>query len=112
MDEENKILRQDLKKEIFPKGCLVYAIDYSTDKYEIYKIGMTENMSKRKEVYNSHTLDKKSVAFYLETKCPRSLEWCVRGLLYDYRYQDKRDYYICSLKKIKLAFNACTSGSN
>lgn len=111
VEEENKILKQNLKKELFPKGGLVYAIDYSTKENEIYKIGMTENMIKRKEVYNSHTLDKKPVAFYLETKCPRSLEWCIRGLLYDYRYQDKRDYYVCSLKKIKLAFKACTSGS-
>lgn len=40
VDKENNKLKRDLKKEIFPKGGLVYAIVYSTDKKEAYKIGM------------------------------------------------------------------------
>lgn len=111
VDEENIRLKRDLKKEIFPKGGLVYAIDYSTNKKEAYKIGMTEDMNKRKEIYNSHTINKQPVAFYTETKCPRSLEWCIRGLLYDFRYKNRKDFYVCSLKRVKLAFKSCTCGS-
>lgn len=66
-------------------------------------------MNKRKEIYNSHTLNEQSVAFYTETKYPRSLEWRVRGLLYDYQYKDRKDFYVCSLKRVKLAFKSCTA---
>lgn len=34
------------------------------------------------------------------------LESCVRAVLYDYRYS-KKDFYECSLLKIKRAFRAC-----
>lgn len=105
--EENAKLKKDLRKEIFPKGGLVYAIDFSTDTEEIYRIGMSTNMKNRKEVINSHTLNKKNVVFYLETGCPRQLESCVRSLLYDFRYKDNKDFYICPLNRIKLAFRSC-----
>ena len=106
VDKENTKLKKDLRKESFPKGGLVYAIDFSTDT-EIYRVGMTTNMKNRKEVINSHTLNKKNVAFYLETSCPRQLESCVRSLLYDFRYKDRKDFYICPLNRIKLAFRSC-----
>lgn len=110
-DNTIKTLQQDLKKEKFPKGGLVYAIDFSTKKEQIYRIGMTTNMNRRKEVINTHTLNKQPVAFYLETKSPRTMENCIRSLLYDFRYKDRKDFYICSLKRIKLAFSSCEKGS-
>jgi|SRR5579872_7117310 len=103
-------LKQDLKKEKFPKGGLVYVIDYSTKKQERYRIGMTTNMKNRKEVTNSHTLHKKPVVFYLESKSPGTLEGCVLNLLDDFRYRDKKDFFICSIKRIKIAFKSCTTG--
>ena len=105
--EENAIIIKDLKKEIFPKGGLVYVIDYSTEKKEIYRIGMTNNMEIRKKLYDTHTLHKHDVSFLKETDCPIKLETCVRAMLYDYRYKDKKDFYICSLSKIKKAFTYC-----
>lgn len=111
VDKENTKLRQNLKKEKFPKGGLVYAVDYSTDEEEIYRIGMTSNMNKRKEVIDTHTLDKRPVLFYMLTSCPLSLEMCVRGLLYKFRYKDRKDFFICSLKRIKIAFKSCSEGT-
>ena len=107
VDKENILLKQDLRKEIFPKGGLVYAIDFSTDTEEVYRVGMTMNMKNRKEVINSHTLHKQPVAFYLETNCPRQLETCIRCMLYDFRYMDRKDFFICSLQRIKMAFRSC-----
>lgn len=110
-DNEIAILKQNLKKEKFPKGGLVYAIDFSTNKKEIYRVGMTSNMNKRKEVINSHTLNKLPVAHYIEIKCPRALESCIRALLYPFRYRDKADFFVCSLKRVKYAFTSCISGN-
>lgn len=47
-------LKSHLKKEKYPKGGLVYVIDYSDDNEEIYRIGITDNMKKCKQVYNTH----------------------------------------------------------
>lgn len=105
--EENAIITKDLKKEIFPEGGMVYVIDYSTEEKEIYRIGMTNNMKIRKKIYDTHTLHKHNVVLLKEFDCPIKLETCVRAMLYDYRYKDKKDFYVCSLSKIKKAFASC-----
>ena len=79
-------------------------MDYSENNTEIYRLGKTGNMNKRKKIYDTHTLHKKDVIYYKETKCPLRLETCVRSMLYDHRYKDKKDFFICSLAKIKNAF--------
>ena len=35
------------------------------------------------------------------------LELCVRSMLYNFRYKNKKDFYICDLKIIKDAINIC-----
>ena len=42
-----------------------------------------------------------------EINCPVSLETCIKAMLYNYRYKDRKDFYICSLFKIKTAFKTC-----
>ena len=111
IDKENMKLKRNLKKEKFPKGGMVYAVDYSTDDDEIYRIGKTDDMNKRKQVIDTHTIDNKPVPIYILTCCPLAIEMCIRGLLYNYRYKDRKDMFVCSLKKVKLAFRTCTSGS-
>jgi prophage antirepressor-like protein len=107
LEKENKKIKQNLKKEKYPGGGMVYVIDYSTEDEEIYRIGMTNNMNKRKKIYNTHTLNKHEVVFFKETDCPIKLESCIRSLLYDYRYQDNKDFYVCSLNKIKRSIKEC-----
>lgn len=107
LKKQNKILNNDLKKEKFPMGGVVYVIDYSHDDEEIYRIGMSGNMKTRKRLYNTHTLHNHNIVFIKKTSCPIKLETCLRSLLYDYRYKNKKDFYICSLNKIKNAFKYC-----
>ena len=103
---ENVKMRGDLKKETFPIGGLVYVIDYTTADHEVYRIGKTNNMHLRKKIYDTHTLHKHKVVYLQETDCAVKLESCVRSVLYDYRY-GKKDFYECSLLKIKKAFKSC-----
>ena len=111
VDKENEKLKRNLKKEKFPKGGLVYAVDYSTDEQESYRIGKTDDMNKRKQVIDTHTLDNHYVPYYILTSCPLAIETCIRGLLYPFRYKDRKDMFVCPLKKVKLAFDLCASGS-
>ncbi len=105
-------LKSHLKKEKYPRGGLVYVIDYSDDNEEIYRIGITDNMKKRKQVYNTHTLYNHDVVFFQKSLCLKGLEDCVRGILRNYRYKNQKDFYVCSLEKIKKIIKICNKSIN
>jgi prophage antirepressor-like protein len=105
--DELKNLKQELKKEKYPTGGVIYAIDYSTEDREIYRIGMTKDMKNRKKLYDTHSVVKRNVVLIHETTCPIKLETCLRALLYDNRVKNRKDFYECSLGLLKRALNAC-----
>ena len=94
-------MKNDLKKNKFPNGALVYIIDYSDDDINvdgIFRLGKTDNLTKRKQIYNTHMLHKrKAMLFVIHTEItdkPLQFENCLRSMLYDYRYKNKKDFYI------------------
>ena len=110
LEKRNKIMTNDMKKEKFPDGALVYIIDYSdedTTVVGIFKLGKTNNLKKRKSIYDTHMLHKKQVICKEFTEKPLQLENCIRSMLYDYRYKNRKDFYICKLSEIKKAFTNC-----
>ena len=109
LEKENELMKNDMKKEKFPNGGLVYIIDYTDESEDTYRLGSTGDMNKRKKIYDTHTLHKRPIAYKQEISCPVKLEDCVRSLLYDYRYKNRKDFFICKLSKIKLAFKKCIS---
>jgi hypothetical protein len=111
LEKQNKLMINDMKKEKYKNGALVYIVDYSDDnKYEknVYRLGATDNMNKRKAIYDTHTLHKKPVVEKYFTEKPLQLESCIRSMLYDYRYKNKKDFYLCEIDIIKKAFKNCT----
>ena len=107
LETKNKLLQNDLKLEKFP-GAMVYVIeDHDIDGHIFYKIGKTDNMNKRISIYNTHSIHNKKVVHYVELSCPLQLETFIRSMLYKYRYKNKKDYFICSLTKIKNSFTKC-----
>jgi prophage antirepressor-like protein len=108
LEYQNKLLKNDLKIEKFPDGAIVYVIEnYDINKEIIYKIGKTDDMNKRIKIYNTHSIHNKKVVHYVEIKCPLQLETCIKSMLYKYRIKNKKEYYDCTLTKIKKAFEVC-----
>ena len=105
-------IKNDLKEEKFPNGAVFYVINYTDQEGEKYRIGITDDMKKRKKIYDTHMLHKKPVVFYEEIKKPEKLEMCVRSMLYDYRYKNKKDFFICSKEKIEKAIKNSKKGLN
>jgi hypothetical protein len=64
-------------------------------------------MNKRKKIYDTHTLHKRKVVEKVFTDNPIRLETCIKSMLYDYRYKNKKDFYLCKLKIIKKAVKNC-----
>ena len=110
LEKQQKLMKYDLKKNKFPNGGLVYIIDYSDDDKNvdgIYRLGKTDNMNKRKQIYDTHVLHKRKVIYTEITDRPLQFENCLRSMLYEYRYKNRKDFYICKLSVIKKAFNNC-----
>ena len=115
LEKQNKLMINDLKKEKYPDGALVYFVDYSNDnKYEknVYRLGETDNMNKRKNIYDTHMLHNRQVVIKYFTEKPVPYETCIRAMLYDYRYKNRKDFYICDLSIIKKAFRNCKKSIN
>ena len=107
-EKQINVLKNDLKKDDFPEGGLIYVLDYSDDEEgEIYRLGETGDLKKRKQVTDTHLLHKKNVVYYKKVINPYKLELCVRTMLYDYRYKNKKDFYICPLETIIKAIKVC-----
>ena len=107
MEKQYHLARHDLKKEKYPEGALFYVVDYGDKNEEKYRIGITENMNKRKKIYDTHMLHKRDVVIMKEASNPERLEDCVRAMLYDYQYKDDKDFFVCSLSKMRQAVNRC-----
>lgn len=106
-EKQIKLLNNDLKTNDFPEGALLYVLDYSENNEEIYRIGKTDDLKKRKQIYDTHTLHKKNVIHHIQIQNPTKLEMCARAMLFDFRYKDKKDFYVCKLKTIKDAIKLC-----
>jgi prophage antirepressor-like protein len=108
LEYQNKLLKNDMKIEKFPNGAIVYVVeDYDINQEIIYKIGKTDDMNKRIKIYNTHSIHNKPVVYYVEINCPLQLETCLKSMLYKYRIKNRKDFFNCSLIKIKKAFNIC-----
>jgi prophage antirepressor-like protein len=107
LKKENENMKEELKNDNFPNGGLVYAIDYSENGNEIYRVGKSDDMKARKSIYDTHILYKKSVIFVFETDCPIQLETCIRSMLYKFRIINRKSFYEYSKEQIKKAFKTC-----
>ena len=110
LEKQNKLMINDLKKEKYPNGAVVYIIDHGDDpNYEkdVYRLGSTDDMNKRKKIYDTHTLHKRPVVEKYFTEKAVRLEMCIRSMLYDYRYKNKKDFFLCDRDIIKKAFKNC-----
>ena len=100
LTEANIILKNNMTKNKYPIGGHIYAILENGK----YKIGYTNNLNKRLEVYNTSKANKIDYAYYKKSKCPYETELCVKALLNKYIYKSNKEFYNCSIK-IKIIFN-------
>ena len=75
--------------------------DCDTNNELYYRIGKTDDMNKRIKNYNTHTIHNRNIVHYVEALCPLQLETCIRSMLYKYGCKNRKDFYKCSLSKVK-----------
>ncbi len=107
---QNKLqMRKNMNPDKYPDGGYVYAIDFTENGQHAYKIGKTNNMTKRKSSYDSHSFHKKDVVIKVKTNDPSQLENILRESLKKYKYKDKKDVYLCDLKLLNKKFKEATN---
>lgn len=107
LEEQNEIYKKELKKDKYPDGSFVYVVNYSNKKINVYRIGITTDIKKRKASYDTHSIFKKEFVIIKKVNCPLKFETCLRSMLYDYRIKNGKDFFECDLNTIKKAFREC-----
>jgi len=105
--KQNEKMKNELKRNLFPDGGVVYVLEYEENDKIYYRLGKSDNMKFRNPVHNTHSVYKKKIVILKEIDCPVKLEACVRSMLSEYRIKDRKDFYECDLSKIKKAFSLC-----
>ncbi len=107
-----KILENNQKKEKFPDGGYIYVIKGPAGGNNEYKIGKTEDLNKRLNVYNVSYPDKVEVVYKKKVKNPIAIEMCLKSLLYNFRYRNGKEYYKINLQQIKNMIDNCDNAIN
>lgn len=108
LTKQNEIYKNELTKEKYPDGGVFYVVDYTKDfGYPVYRIGKTKNMKTRKAAYTTHLGIKRKMVITIEVENPTQVETCMRSLLYDHRYKNKKDFYECNLEIIEECLDEC-----
>lgn len=108
LEKENKKLLANQKLEKYPDGGYIYIINHGDSEKNMFKIGKTDNkLNKRINTHNTSVPNNVNVSHYVPVKVPVAIEYCLKGLLYKYRYRNNKEYYECSLDTIVKAIEAC-----
>ncbi len=103
-----RILKHNQKKKNYKAAGLIYVIrPIDTSKPNLLKVGKTTDFNKRLSTYNTSVPDDVDILFTLEVNDPDAVEHCLKGLLSKYVYRKNKEYYECTLKKIKEVIARC-----
>lgn len=107
LSEENTIVKNDIKKEKFPNGALIYIIEYPTKNGPAYCVRMTGNLATIELINKTRMFNKMKVVYAVKYNCPLKLKMCLRAMLYSHRYRNRKDCYLCPLRIIISAIKHC-----
>lgn len=103
---QNKRIQQlenNLKKQKFPIKGAIYVIGIDDG----YKIGKTNNMNKRYELYKNAHKDNPEIKYIFYTHDIDQLETCVKNTLKYEQYRNRKEYYLLELNDIINEIKRC-----
>jgi hypothetical protein len=96
-------LENNLKKPKFPVKGAVYIISIEDG----YKIGKTNNMNKRYELYKNAHKDNPEIRYVFYTSDIDQLETCLKNSLRYEEYRDRKEFYIVELADLMDEIDRC-----
>lgn len=113
-NDEITILKNNQNKTKYPNGNHVYIMKQLDlkNKDQIYKIGITKNLNKRANVYNTGFANNVKFLYYHPFDNLDKIELCLEFYLFDYRYRHNREFYQCKLDLIIQIIEKCNKYIN
>lgn len=113
LKNELRIVRNNQKRPVHKKGGLVYIVRPSdTRNKKLLKLGFTENFSKRLNTYNISIPDNMEILFEFEVDNPADVEQCTKLFMKTNQYRANKEYYQCSIKKLRDTIVECNNRIN
>lgn len=103
LEQSNKILKSNMQTNKFPTGTYIYILEDEG----LYKIGYTNNLTKRLHNYNIGKANKLSYSYYKKTNCGKEIELCLKVMLKRYLYKQRKEFYNCKLDIIINKISKC-----
>lgn len=103
---QNKRIQQlenNLKKPKFPIKGMIYVIGIEDG----YKIGKTNDMNKRYELYKNAHKDNPEIKYVFYTHDIDQLESCIKNILRYEQYKNKKEFYLVELGDIIREVKRC-----
>ena len=108
MEQEIRTLANNQKPKPYTgrKGGFIYIIKVG-DRDGVYKVGRTEDISKRMKTYQTGLADDVDVLFMYETDDLKKTEACVKTWLFDHQYRNNREVYEIDVNDLKDVVVGC-----
>lgn len=108
MDVEMKEMERSLKpRDPADRAGYIYVIKVRSDRDSVYKIGRTQDLTKRLATYSTGTLDGVEVVFKFRTDSHKKTEACVKAILKDKQLRKYKEVYQADLDMIKGIIQKC-----
>jgi len=108
LEEKNRILENNQKKNKFPKGGVIYVVrPFGTENENLLKVGKTNDLKSRMNTYNTGVPNNMEILYSVEVKDPIGFEHCIKSKLRNYIYRERKEFYNCDLEIIIDAINKC-----
>lgn len=101
--KEIELLKYNLIKKTFPVKGMIYVISIDDG----YKIGKTNDMNKRYETYKTAHKNNPMIKYIFYSDDITKLESCIKNILKDHQYRDRKEFYTAELVKIIEAIKDC-----
>lgn len=109
LNRKVKILQNDLRKDDMKTGKYCYIFEETDELGEkYYRLGQSGNIKLRMNNHNSSNAHKKILSYKIKTDNILHFEACLRGVMYDFRYKNNKDYYNIPKNRIEEAIKHCT----
>jgi phage anti-repressor protein len=104
-NQKSKIdkLEYDLRKNVFPVKGAIYIIAVDDG----YKIGKTQDLNKRYQLYKTAHKHNPEIKYVFYSKDIDKLENCIKLLLRGQEYKDRKEFYVLELADIIEGIKSC-----
>lgn len=106
LNDDNKILLNDITNIVYPIGPSIYIIKQPYNNKTYYKIGYSKNLNIRLHTYNTGLVNKIHYNYYIMINDP-IIDKCIKKIMKNKEYIKNKEFYKTSLTNIIKFIKEC-----